>query len=66
MKLRENIDLCQNSARVYDVNESEIFLAVDLFDKHFKQQVSIRFSHLLNSSSSLSFYSSCAFLFFLF
>ena len=41
MKLRENIGLFQNAARAYGVNESEVFQAVDLFDKQNMQQVSV-------------------------
>jgi len=43
MKLRENIALFQNAARAYGVNESEVFQAVDLFDKQNIQQVTVSF-----------------------
>ena len=42
MKLRENIGLFQNAARAYGVSESEVFQAVDLFDKQNIQQVTVR------------------------
>jgi hypothetical protein len=41
MKLRENISLFQNAARAYGVSESEVFQAVDLFDKQNIQQVTV-------------------------
>jgi len=41
MKLRENIGVFQNAARAYGVNESEVFQAVDLFDKQNMQQVTL-------------------------
>ncbi|CAF1104117.1 unnamed protein product [Adineta ricciae] len=41
MKLRENIGLFQNAARAYGVSESEVFQAVDLFDKQNIQQVTL-------------------------
>jgi hypothetical protein len=41
MKLRENISLFQNAARAYGVSESEVFQAVDLFDKQNIQQVTL-------------------------
>ncbi len=43
MKLRENIAVFQNAARAYGVNESEVFQAVDLFDKQNIQQVTVSF-----------------------
>lgn len=43
MKLRENIALFQNAARDYGVNPSEVFQAVDLFDKKNIQQVTVSF-----------------------
>ena len=42
MKLRENIGLFQNAARAYGVSESEVFQAVDLFDKQNILQVTVR------------------------
>ncbi|UJR07784.1 hypothetical protein I4U23_012066 [Adineta vaga] len=41
MKLRENIGVFQNAARAYGVSESEVFQAVDLFDKKNIQQVTL-------------------------
>jgi hypothetical protein len=41
MKLRENIGLFQNAARSYGVGDSEVFQAVDLFDKQNIQQVTV-------------------------
>ncbi|CAF1092668.1 unnamed protein product [Adineta ricciae] len=41
MKLRENIGLFQSAARAYGVSESEVFQAVDLFDKQNIQQVTL-------------------------
>lgn len=43
MKLRENIALFQNAARAYGVSESEVFQAVDLFDKQNMQQVNVSY-----------------------
>jgi len=54
MKLRENIGLFQNAARAYGVNDSEVFQAVDLFDKQNIQQVTVRFLVLINSIHYLS------------
>ncbi|CAF1154407.1 unnamed protein product [Rotaria sordida] len=39
MKLRENISFFQDAAQAYGVNPSEVFQAVDLFDKQNIQQV---------------------------
>ncbi len=55
MKLRENISLFQNAARAYGVSESEVFQAVDLFDKQNIQQVTVR-SLLIPSFSYLSLF----------
>ena len=41
IKLRENIGLFQNAARAYGVSESEVFQAVDCFDKQNIQQVTV-------------------------
>jgi hypothetical protein len=41
MKLRENIGLFQNAARAYGVSDSEVFQAVDLFDKQNMSQVTV-------------------------
>jgi len=41
MKLRENIALFQNAARAYGVSESELFQAVDLFEKKNIEQVTL-------------------------
>ncbi|CAF3136169.1 unnamed protein product [Rotaria socialis] len=41
IKLRENIGLFQNAARAYGVNASEVFQAVDCFDKQNIQQVTL-------------------------
>ncbi|CAF2514750.1 unnamed protein product [Rotaria sp. Silwood2] len=41
MKLRENIAVFQNAARAYGVNPSELFQAVDLFDKQNIEIVTI-------------------------
>ena len=41
MKLRENIGLFQTAARAYGVSESEVFQAVDCFDKQNIQQVTV-------------------------
>jgi len=54
MKLRENIGLFQNAARAYGVNDSEVFQAVDLFDKQNIQQVTVRLLVLINSIHYLS------------
>jgi hypothetical protein len=54
MKLRENIGLFQNAARAYGVNDSEVFQAVDLFDKQNIQQVTVRLLVLINSINYLS------------
>ncbi len=43
IKLRENIGLFQDAARAYGVNPSELFQAVDCFDKHNIQQVTVSF-----------------------
>ncbi len=43
MKLRENIALFQNAARAYGASESEVFQAVDLFDKQNIQQVNVSY-----------------------
>lgn len=52
MRLRENVGFFQNAARSYGVNESEVFQAVDCFDKQNFQQVTVRiksYSCLLHS-----------------
>ncbi|CAF0875399.1 unnamed protein product [Rotaria sp. Silwood1] len=41
IKLRENIGLFQNAARDYGVNPSDLFQAVDCFDKQNIQQVTL-------------------------
>ena len=41
MKLRENIGLFQDAARAYGVSSSEVFQAVDCFDKKNIQQVTV-------------------------
>lgn len=41
IKLRENIGLFQNAARAYGVDASEVFQAVDCFDKQNIQQVTV-------------------------
>lgn len=41
IKLRENIGLFQNAARAYGVDSSEVFQAVDCFDKQNIQQVTV-------------------------
>ncbi|CAF1581776.1 unnamed protein product [Adineta steineri] len=41
IKLRENIGLFQTAARAYGVDASEVFQAVDCFDKHNIQQVTL-------------------------
>ena len=46
MRLRENIGFFQNAARAYGVSESEVFQAVDCFDKQNIQQVTVRFIKL--------------------
>jgi hypothetical protein len=43
IKLRENIGLFQNAARAYGVDDSEVFQAVDCFDKQNIQQVTVSF-----------------------
>jgi hypothetical protein len=43
IKLRENIGLFQNAVRSYGVNDSEVFQAVDCFDKRNIQQVTVSF-----------------------
>jgi len=50
MKLRENIALFQNAARAYGVSESEVFQAVDLFDKQNIQQVTVSVLFLIKLS----------------
>ena len=52
MKLRENIGVFQNAARAYGVSESEVFQAVDLFDKQNILQVTVRISHCFLSLTS--------------
>ena len=42
MRLRENVGFFQTAARAYGVNESEVFQAVDCFDKQNFQQVTVR------------------------
>ncbi|CAF4007928.1 unnamed protein product [Rotaria sp. Silwood1] len=42
IKLRENIGLFQEAARAYGVNPSELFQAVDCFDKQNIPQVTVR------------------------
>jgi hypothetical protein len=51
IKLRENIGLFQHAARAYGVSESEVFQAVDCFDKQNIQQVTVSF--LLNNQNDL-------------
>lgn len=46
IKLRENIGLFQNAARAYGVDSSEVFQAVDCFDKQNIQQVTVSFIQL--------------------
>lgn len=41
MKLRENISVFQNAAVAYGVNKTDVFQAVDLFEKKNIQQVTI-------------------------
>jgi hypothetical protein len=49
IKLRENIGVFQTATRAYGVNESEVFQAVDLFDKQNMQQVTVSvFSYYLS------------------
>lgn len=48
MKLRENIGLFQDAARAYGVNASEVFQAVDCFDKKNIQQVTVRISRSIS------------------
>ena len=43
LKLRENIGLFQTTARAYGVTESEVFQAVDIFDK---QNLETRYSKI--------------------
>ena len=50
IKLRENIGLFQTAARAYGVSESEVFQAVDCFDKQNIQQVTVSF-HFLRINS---------------
>jgi hypothetical protein len=62
MKLRENIALFQNAARTYGVSESEVFQAVDLFDKQNIQQVTVSVLFLIKLSFFSFFSYSYAFL----
>ncbi len=55
MKLRENIGLFQNAARAYGVSESEVFQAVDLFDKQNLLQVTVRTFTFIFTLSSFPF-----------
>ena len=56
MRLRENVGFFQNAARAYGVNESEVFQAVDCFDKQNIQQVTVRLIlHLSSRSIRLCF-----------
>ena len=43
IKLRENIGVFQNAARAYGLDGSEVFQAVDCFDKQNIQQVTVSF-----------------------
>ena len=52
IKLRENIGLFQNAARAYGVDSSEVFQAVDCFDKQNIQQVTV--SDLFRKSTLLN------------
>lgn len=52
MKLRENIGLFQDAARAYGVNASEVFQAVDCFDKKNIQQVTVSISQFVQEKSN--------------
>lgn len=57
IKLRENIGVFQNAARAYGVSESEVFQAVDCFDKHNIQQVTVR-NYFIRKNYLIKFMSS--------
>ena len=55
MRLRENVGFFQTAARAYGVNESEVFQAVDCFDKQNFQQVTVRNTSFPSSQIILRF-----------